>query len=349
MTHEIHHAQRATVVLFPHTGLEEIQMKWVLSFFDAITLCLPWYMEPPPWIVTLKKDDLIHIMRSSATMKPEPSFPSLLAEYRKWARENLDRGFVSHYGARWDPDSFIENTWKIRQTIRGNHGGNQAEEDTRFLKWHLVLHLARELEEMQSEAASLLTASYEKGSPLQVLFEDDSSNREGEISDSALDLDLRRANLTQVLNAWFGLFGKFVKESPLLLTWDEEVWKAFSEGDDENSGKGEMDLTFRMQWPELSRYPMDELMDLKKKYFNENPFREMKRGVAHFGQNPSSEMSNLDRLKKEVDAILPWGVSDSRMELQLRSISLQATAGEQEKIEEERQAVQKTLVFLRRP
>ena len=349
MTHDIHHAKKSSVVLFPHTGLAEIQMKRVLSFFDAIMLCMPWYMEPPPWIVSLKGDGLIHIKRPEGTMKPEVSFPSLLAEYRKWARENLNRRFIPHYGARWDPDSFIENTWKIRQTIRGDDKGAQIRRARRVLKWHLALHLARELEEMQTEATALLAASHEMGSPLKVLFEDDLDDREGEVSDSAFGLDLRQRNLSHILEAWFGLFETRVRESPLWLTWDEEVWNALSEGDDGKTGKGEMDLTFRIQWPDLSCCHRDELISLKKRLFHGEPFPELRRRVAHFGAKPSSDIDELDRLMKEVEPFLPWGMSDSRIELQMRSISLATTPGEEKKVEEDKQNFQKTLVLLRRP
>jgi hypothetical protein len=349
MTHPIHHAKKSSVVLFPHTGLEEIQMKRVLSFFDAIILCIPWYMEPPPWIAPPKREGLIHVKRPEGAMKPEASFPSLLAEYRKWARENLNRGFTPDYGARWDPDSFIENTWKIRQTVRGDDKGDQIRRARRVLKWHLELHLARELEEMQTEAAALLAASHEKGSPLKVLFEGDLDDQEKEVSDSAFGLDLKQRNLSQILVAWFGLFETRVRENPLWLTWDEEVWNTLSQGDDGKTGQGEMDLTFRTQWPDLSCCHRDELINIKKRLFHREPFPELRKRVAHFGVKPSSDKDDLDRLMKEVDPFLPWGMSDSRIELQIRSISLATTPGEEKKVKEEKEDCQRTLVLLRRP
>lgn len=349
MTYDNHHTKKSSVVLLPHTGLEEIQMKRVLSFFDAIILCVPWYMEPPPWIVSLEGDRLIHVKRPEGTMKPEVSFPTLLDEYRNWARENLGRGFAPYYGACWDPDSFIENTWKMRQAIRGGDRDARIRRAARVLKWHLALHLARELEEMQTEAEILLAASREKGSPLQVLFEDDLDDQDGEVSDSPLTLDFRQRNLSQILEAWFGLFETCVRESPLWLTWDEEVWNTLSEGDDGKTGKGEMALIFRIQWPDLSCCPVDELISLKKKLFHREPFPELRNRIAHFGEKPSSHIEDLDRLMKEADPFLPWGMSDTRLELQIRSISFHTTPKGQKNVEEEKQDFRKTLVLLRRP
>jgi hypothetical protein len=324
-------------------------MKWVISFFDAIILCLPWYMEPPPWTVSLKEDELIHVNRPAETMKPEASFPSLLTEYRKWARQNLDRGFASHYSAPWDTDSFIENTWKIRQTIRGDNSGAQNRNTNRILKWHLALHLARELEDMQSEATALLLSSQEKGSPLKVLFEGDSNEQGGEVSDITLSLDFRQGNLSQVLEAWFGLFETCMRESPLWLTWNEEVWKAPFEGVDEKTGEGEGDFTFRMQWPDLSCCQWDELISLKQTFSHSEPFIKLRRLVAYFGKNRSSHWEDLNGLKKEVEPLLPWGVSNSRIEMHIRSIPFRATPREREKGEAEKKDFLKTLVLFRRP
>jgi hypothetical protein len=348
MTQDIHHEKESSVVLFPHTGLEEIQMKRVLSFFDAVTLCVPWYLEPPPWVDSLEEDRLIHVKRPEGSMKPDVSFPRLLTEYRKWARENLDKGFTHHFGARWDPDSFIENTWMMRQAIRGRDRGAQIRRDARVLKWHFALHLARELEEMQAEAEILLAASHEKGSPLQVLFEDGLGEQGGDVSDSAFGLDLRQRNLSQILEAWFGLFENCMRESPLWLTWDEDVWNALSEGDDGKNGKGETDLPFRTQWPDLSCCSMDELIGLKERLFHGEPFPELIRGIVHFGEKPSPPIHDLVRMTKDVAPFLPWSMSDSRIELQIRSISLSTMPGGQKKFEDENQDFKKTLVLLRK-
>jgi len=209
----------APKILFPHTQLESRLLERLIEIFGSVTLCQPWFTEPT---VLSKEDGGLKVLFPPESLKPKDDFKRLLSEYQGWMLEN--RGNKS-------PRSFPsgetgDETWAIRKAIR------DAEKDAddpglkNTLKWHLVLHLARNLEEERGSAQDLLQRAAETQSPLAEAMEKDE-----EIPDMFEDLPLSATypyvtdrHLGLILEAWFGLFGSLIESDSELLTLDRQVF-----------------------------------------------------------------------------------------------------------------------------
>ncbi len=118
-----------------------------------------------------------------------------------------------------------DETWAIRKAIRdaAKDPGDPALADT--LKWHLVLHLAQDLEADRETAQTLLQRAASAKSPLAEAMEGDEK-----IPDMFEDLPLTAASpyvtdrhLRLIFEAWLGLFGHELKTDSELLTMDQQV------------------------------------------------------------------------------------------------------------------------------
>lgn len=205
-----------SAILFPHSYLPSAVRKRILSSFAALTICQPWYMGGGEDAET--RDGRIHIVHPSEDLRPPKNFMKLLAEYRLWMSQN--RGYTplplgTGEGA----------TWEIRHALR--HTGKDVREpvEEQPLKWHLILHLERELEENRASADEMLLRVKTERSPLaEALGETPPSHGlldDLPVSDSYPSMEER--HLKQVLSAWFGLFGPSVAADGILVTMAPEV------------------------------------------------------------------------------------------------------------------------------
>ena len=64
-------------VLFPHSYLQESDIKKILSIFDTLTLCQPWFMDRPVSISGAGESDFIRILNPPVTLKPGEGFKTL--------------------------------------------------------------------------------------------------------------------------------------------------------------------------------------------------------------------------------------------------------------------------------
>ncbi|MDQ1336403.1 MAG: hypothetical protein QG552_3353 [Thermodesulfobacteriota bacterium] len=205
-----------SAILFPHSYLPSAVRERIFSSFAALTICQPWYMGGGEDTET--RDGRIHIVHPSEDLRPPKNFMKLLAEYRLWMSQN--RGYTplplgTGEGA----------TWEIRHALR--HTGKDVREpvEEQPLKWHLILHLERELEENRASADEMLLRVKTERSPLaEALGETPPSHGlldDLPVSDSYPSMEER--HLKQVLSAWFGLFGASVAADGILVTMAPEV------------------------------------------------------------------------------------------------------------------------------
>jgi len=210
-TDDLKEMKNHRVILFPHSYLPRAAKERIVSSFAALTVCEPWYMENAG-------DGRIDIVHPPEDLKPPKDFMKLLAEYRVWMSQN--RGYTpAPLGAGEDA------TWEIRHTLR--HKGKDVREPvgTQALKWHLILHLERDLEENRTSADEMLLQVKSEKSPLaEALGEATPPNGffdDLAPFDSPPSIEERR--LKQVLSAWFGLFGSSLPRDGILLTMAPEV------------------------------------------------------------------------------------------------------------------------------
>lgn len=246
--------QHRKAILFPHSYLPKTAEERMLSSFETLTICKPWYMEDAA--TAENRNARIDIIHPPEELKPPNDFMKLLAEYRLWMSQN--RGYTPLV-----PGMGEDAAWEIRDTLR--HGGKDTDElaQEHAIKWHLILHLERELEENQTSADEMLLRVKAERSPLaEAIGEETSPNGlfdDLPLSDSHPSIEER--HLRQVLSAWFGLFGRSVPKDSILLTMTPAVLsfgaELFANGSFEPSS-GE---SASLQRIDLPAYPPDASMD----------------------------------------------------------------------------------------
>lgn len=196
----------------------------LIETFGSLTLCQPWSTEPTVLSNPSKKGAL-KVCFPSEALKPQKDFKHLLSEYQGWMRDHQGRNRPTAFSTHETGDE----TWAIRKAIRdtGKDADDPALRNT--LKWHLLLHLARNLEENRDTAQDLLKQAAKRKSPLAEAIE-----RDEQVPDMFEDLPLsaaypyvtdRHRNL--IFEAWFGLFGPIIdsgiETGAELLTLDRQV------------------------------------------------------------------------------------------------------------------------------
>lgn len=200
-----------TAILFPHSYLPGAARDRILSSFGSITVCQPWYMGSGAG--TESNDARITIVRPPEDLKPPEDFRRLLSEYRLWMSQNQGYTPLPTGGGE-------DATWEIRHALRQTGKGVRAPVEEQTLKWHLVLHLERKLEEDRTSADEMLLGVKAERSPLaEALGEANPSHGlfdDLPLSDSHPSIEER--HLSHVLGAWFGLFGRSLPDGGSLLT-----------------------------------------------------------------------------------------------------------------------------------
>jgi len=203
-------------ILFPHSFIPSGVSDGIFHCFSSITVCQPWFMEPS---VTMERHEgRVTVLRPPDDLKPPGDFLRLLSEYRLWMSQNR--------GATPLPaDAGNDATWDIRKALRLSKDDVSTPVDEPYFRWHLVLHLEREVEENQMAANEMLLRMKGQSPPLADAL-DDASPGDGLFDDLSLPdptdfMDERR--IRAVLDAWFGLFGGSLPESASLVTCLPEV------------------------------------------------------------------------------------------------------------------------------
>lgn len=200
-----------TAILFPHSYLPGAARDRILASFGSITVCQPWYMGSAAG--TESNDGHITIVHPPEDLKPPEDFRRLLSEYRLWMSQNQGYAPLPTGGGE-------DATWEIRHALRQTGKGVRAPVEEQALKWHLVLHLERKLEEDRTSADEMLLRVKAERSPLaEALGEANPSHGlfdDLPLSDSHPSIEERHLN--HVLGAWFGLFGRSLPDGGSLLT-----------------------------------------------------------------------------------------------------------------------------------
>ena len=225
-------------ILFPHSWITETESKKILAAFGSLTICQPWLMDGP--VPEAEKEDFssIRIVRPDESLKPLGNFKRLLSEYRLWMRQNRDKGYNAFLNAIRETGLSEDNPWEIRQMIRQTGDENRISKEDRALKWHLILHLAREFEENRIETEKMLSQvkkqpsplaqALGEGAPAQDLFED--------LPPSEIHSSFNKHHLGRIFEAWLGLFGDHLKDHGPLITLNRQVMQYASDLFDNETG-----------------------------------------------------------------------------------------------------------------
>jgi hypothetical protein len=157
--------------------------------------------------------------------KPKAGFRELLFEYRAWIRRNQDRSYSAFLQSLQDGALSEKARWEIGEMLRRMNEDDSRRLENRDLKWHLILHLAREIVENRREEEEMLRKLKQKKTPLQEALGEEipSGSLVEELSHSPMHPFLDNAHLEQVLEAWFGLFGGLLPDHAQLITLHPQV------------------------------------------------------------------------------------------------------------------------------
>ena len=213
-----------SLMLFPHSFITVEKLKKINTLASSLTICQPWFMDTPIPFRDENDFSRVNILRPSTDLKPENDFKKLFTQYQTWAMQNRDKDY-SGFLIAFQEMNTEDKAWDIRKMIRKPGATAETDTEEQALKWHLVLHLAREIEENLQEVEGMLYRLKQEGSPLRDALEDESATK-----DLFDDMPLSDTNslfsehhISQVIEAWFGLFGEHVSDGKLLITLDRKV------------------------------------------------------------------------------------------------------------------------------
>jgi hypothetical protein len=307
-------------VLLLHSDLSRTELGKILSLLGPLTVPLPWHMNPSEALLDAPPEDAVRVLRPQEDVKPpEDAFRRALAEYRAWARLHPDQSSRSFLKTGAAPHGEEDPLWDIRQRIR-QHGPSrppEGQDDT--LRWHLVLHLARELESQREEADRILNALRRKKSPLEGLTDDLDENHG--LFDDLPSFDWApessSSDPSPVLRAWIRLFGTRIDARSLLVTLDRRYVDHLAGLWMESSGSPfSPPPSLAFSYPDLSAHSVERIIELKKTHFTKKCPRELQDLLLSFGKDPAADSQALSSRAEALADFAPQDLSSGRIALQ---------------------------------
>jgi len=306
-----------SINLFPHSYCPESIIKKIISFFGPIRVYLPWMMDTPDVFNNIS----IEISRPPLYLKPGDFFMAMLTDYRTWAKRNHDRNYIEILKFGPADELTDSKTWEIRKML-----GRPAEPDSvkekDFIRWHLLLHLAGDIEEKRLETDKLLTTLKDKKAPLDGSIEDSGDMKDllREFYDIGDESGLDDTNLQHIFEAWFGLFGAYLNKTASLITYNRQVMGYLAERWDElrleNVSTIKPVIGFNV--PDL----FNHTPDVKDKSQTENDIekilKEIKDIITSIGEDPIHKLIALDKLSHKLDNANQRTLSNRTFRLTLR-------------------------------
>ena len=303
------------VILFPHAYISGTDLKKLFPFFGLTTICRPWFMDAPA--PSAEKGDFppFNVLYPPESLKPKKDFKRVLSEYQLWIRQNHEKGYAALLSYSAKTDRSEETPWEIRKMIQQAGKNISDPDEQKAFKWHMILHLAREFEESHSEADKLLDHVRYQKSPLEEALEERPVLRN-------LFEDLPRfdkyfsapeQHLPRLFEAWLGLFGQYLKNYELLITFDHNV----------------MDfLTGSIQFPEiqfnlpdLSHFPSKDLEEAKSRYSDGNFGKALRSLIKAVEHHPGSQKDEIQGLSKTIEGAFLHEPTSDKMKATLKRLS----------------------------
>ncbi len=285
-----------TAVLFPHPHASEREIRRILSFFDHLVICRPWYMEDD---FSVPPEVGLEIVRPPERLRPVQGFPSLISEYKNWMRQHSDKGHAYALSAlRKDPVG-EDSTWDIRRDIRGAGWGDRTRDSA--TRYHLLLHLACEGEESLREAGEVLSALKEQGSPLRdAVMEEEPKGPLDDLSGFDPDRLVEGEFMEMIFESWEGLFGGSLQRDAVFVTLSPSVFENFTM----RSG-GDARGVHRFSWPDLSGSTEEPLFAGGELLAREH-LREYRDAVMRALTHPAGDMKGSADLIRELQSDPAW-------------------------------------------
>ena len=307
-------------ILFLHSHLPESEIKKILPFFGPLSVFHPWFMEPLSLNSINVDADWVHIKYPPPELKPAEDLKTLLAEYSRWIEEYQDKGYTEFLKASQETGLSEHKIWEIRQMIRNDRRESSPALET--TRWHLVLHLAQDMEDQRHEAERLLTSLKEKDILLKGIIEesDNVQNPVEDLPSFESESFTAERHLGQVFESWFALFGEYLGERELLLTFSRHVMDYVSELWREPGKENQVETPSFIQFklPDISHLPPRHLLEIKRTRFSHDKVGELKDHLLNFGESSIHTLSKLEALIGEFEESCPWELSKNALRITIQ-------------------------------
>ncbi len=210
-----------SIYLFPHCAVPKIVWDKIPSSFFPITICKPWYMHS-------EERDGVNVILPDERLKPPDGFLELIKEYKGWVQDQ-GKGNALFAIFQQNFPTQEEGLRHIKTLIKGVKGVKEeiAEDLKASISWHLILHLATELELNQYDVDQALKAMEKESSPLLGIAEGASQSLEYLFKDVPDSIDnplLDETIIIEVIKAWIELFGNHVDKDSIFLTFNKSLF-----------------------------------------------------------------------------------------------------------------------------
>ena len=254
-------------VLFPHTTLKKDDLERILFFFSPLAVFQPWYMGLPVSFKRYIDGSLLTAIYPPSDFRPEKDINKILSGYESWISQLAKKDYANSLKAAQALSISDEHSWDIRKTLYGSETGNIEGSDNPWLKWHILLHLARKLEESSSDAYDLLKQAKAKKPPLEEALEVKaiSPGLLDDVPESHAYEQLDKYQISGVIQAWLGLFGTYLFDYRSLITVDDNVMDTVKSAFEETSlGKSAPSLmpSVRIIIPDSAIFDSNDSEDL---------------------------------------------------------------------------------------
>ena len=296
-------------VLFPHAGLARPELGKILALFCPLRVFLPWRMEPAEALSQDPPLACVEIRRPPAELDPGSSFGRAVAEYRDWVRLHLDRSGLGLLKTGAGPRE-EDPLWEIREKIREQRAPVNGQETADAFRRHMVLHLAREIEEQRTEADRILDALKKTRSPLEGLTDDPEEIRSLFEDLPGFDWapETGSHDAMPIVQAWLGLFGQALAPGDPLVTLDRRfvdlLTGLWAEAADPPVSAPP---AIRFPFPDLSSHPLDRILEIRGEHFPDESVRELRAILLEPGR-ASVDTEALSRRAAELADFCPEGL-----------------------------------------
>lgn len=313
-----------SLILFPHSNIPESIIRKITSFLGPLTIFQPWFMEPPAFLEENEGLKVVKILKPPKNLKPSDGFNTILSESHRWMEQNLDKSYTEILKADQGKRLTENTTWEIRQMINLMDQSSSGSEEDQPLRWHITLHLAREIEDKLLEVYHLLKSLKDRD-PLLKGSVEGAENVKGLLEDltqfgseSLLD----EYNFKQIIEAWFGLFGGYLKEKEMLITFNPYVmehvsgnWDSFHIEDESSHS-----LTIRLKIPDLPLQGSEKGTEIERDHLISDKIRELRDLIFGLSNDPVNNSAALDKLSKEFEEPLSSENSGEKVGMTVRYI-----------------------------
>ena len=296
-----------SIILFPHSQLPENEIMNILVLFGSMKIFRPWYMGKHPTLEEFADKKYINLIDPPETFRPREELKILLSEYYTWIGRNQDKSYMEILKRDQGQSSNEDATWEIRHLMRQMGQSAKAPEEDKIFNWHLILHLANEIETQSLEAKKLFRILKDREPLLDGSVEgvDPLVSPLSDLPNFTPETLFHKSQVIKIMDAWFGLFGEYLGDSEMFITIDHRILDHFIEMWDSISynNKPITDYLIKFKIPDLSDYfikEQDEKRSNKNEFDNLDVLRSY---ISKLGEDPVVNLHDIEAWSNDFEPL----------------------------------------------